>query len=61
MPRSDNPSVKLAYDAGRYTDLKGREWRRGLDGWFHDTDANGTMLIYHHMFVEMVEEERPTS
>ena len=55
---SKNRAVKRAYKAGKYRDKLGREWRRGLDGWFHDMD-NGIQLIYHFMFVEMVEKENP--
>lgn len=55
---SKNPAVKRAYKSGWYRDKQGREWRRGLDGWFHDMN-DGVRLIYHFMFVEMVEQENP--
>jgi hypothetical protein len=57
---SKNPTVLKAYDDGTYTDLEGNEWRRGMDGWFLDFGKQGRALLYHHMFVEKVEEEHPS-
>jgi hypothetical protein len=59
--RSKNTRVMSAYYDGKYTDAKGNEWRRGMDGWFlDDVDGKGgVMLARHHDFVELVETENP--
>lgn len=61
MALSQNKAVRVAYDAGKYTDADGNEWVRGMDGWFLDYGKDGRCLIYHHMFVEMVEKENPVA
>jgi hypothetical protein len=58
MSLNDNPAVKKAYEDRIYTDARGLEWRRGMDGWFLD-GAEGIYLARHHDFVEMVEKEHP--
>ncbi len=59
---NDNPVVRKAYEDRTYTDTRGRDWRRGLDGWFlDDVDGRGgIMLCRHQDFVEMIEKEHPT-
>ncbi|HJW01590.1 MAG TPA: hypothetical protein VJ617_21060 [Arthrobacter sp.] len=61
MALSNNPAVRMAYAAGTYTDKNGREWRRGMDGWFLDNwdSKGGVLLTYHHLMVEMIEKENP--
>jgi hypothetical protein len=60
---SNNPGVRKAYEAGTNTDAKGREWRRGLDGWFLDNidGKGGMMLTYHHLMAELIEKENPNA
>ena len=58
--RSTNQAVRAAYAAGQYTDKVGIEYRRGMDGWFADVgDGDGILLIRHHDFVALIEEEHP--
>lgn len=61
MALSKNPAVTKAYDDRTYTDAEGRQWRRGMDGWFLDNvdGKGGTMLIWHHLMVEKIEKENP--
>lgn len=56
-----NKAVEAAYEARKYTDANGDEWRRGMDGWFLDDAAGpGTvMLVRHHDFVAIIEREHP--
>jgi hypothetical protein len=56
-----NKAVEAAYEAGKYTDEDGTEWRRGMDGWFLDNvdGKGGKMLCYHHDMVEKIEREHP--
>ena len=56
-----NPKVKAAYTSGIYTDKKGNEWRKGMDGWFLDNvdGKGGMMLCRHHDMVTMIEKENP--
>lgn len=56
-----NKAVEAAYASGKYTDDKGRSWRRGMDGWFlDDVDGKGGLLLCrHHDMVEMMEREHP--
>lgn len=60
MALSQNKAVRAAYETGTYTDPLGNEWRRGMDGWFLDFGKQGRALLYHHMFVEKIEEEHPS-
>ena len=54
-------AVTKAYEAGKYTDAQGNEWRRGMDGWFLDNvvGKGGVMLVRHHDMVDMIEKETP--
>ena len=56
---STNPEVIKAYEDQVYTDVRGTEWQKGLDGWFDRSDPKMIHLMYHHTFVEMVENENP--
>lgn len=55
---SRNGAVTKAYDVGTYTDSKGNEWRRGMDGWFLEGTGD-IFLIRHGDMVAMIEEENP--
>jgi len=59
--KSRNTRVMSAFYDGKYTDAKGNEWRRGLDGWFlDDVDGKGgVMLVRSDDIVEMIESENP--
>lgn len=59
MGLSENRAVNLAYSKGNYTDADGRQWRRGMDGWFLENTVNQIVLIRHHDFVSKVEGEHP--
>ena len=54
-------AVTKAYKAGKYTDARGNEWRRGLDGWFLDNvdGKGGVMLVRHHDMADMIDKENP--
>jgi hypothetical protein len=56
-----NKAVEAAYESGKYNDEDGREWRRGLDGWFLDNvdGRGGVMLVRHDDMVELMEREHP--
>lgn len=56
---NDNKAVKTAYEKGTYTDARGRQWRRGMDGWFLVHDGDGIFLARHHDMIAMIEKERP--
>lgn len=58
MSLNDNPAVRKAYEDRTYTDTRGIDWRRGLDGWFSDL-GDAVHLIRHEDFVAMIEEEHP--
>ena len=60
MSLNSNPAVKKAYEDRTYTDAKGRQWRRGMDGWFDDAFEGGIYLMRHSDFVDMVEKEHPS-
>ena len=59
MALSQNKAVRNAYSTGTYTDARGNEWVRGMDGWFLDFGKDGRCLAYHHDFVSLVEKENP--
>ena len=61
MSLNDNPAVRKAYEDRTYTDAKGNQWRRGMDGWFlNNVDGKGgVMLCRHDDFVELVLTEHP--
>jgi hypothetical protein len=47
------------FEAGAYTDKEGREWRRGLDGWFNVWPDGTIYLIPHDDMRAVIEEENP--
>ena len=59
MAMSQNKAVQAAYESGEYTDAKGNNWVKGMDGWFLNMGEAGLCLAYHHDFVEMIEKENP--
>ena len=61
MSLNNNPAVRKAYEDRTYTDARGNQWRRGMDGWFLDNvdGKGGVMLCRHGDFVELVEKEHP--
>lgn len=56
---SDNTAVHKAYEDRKYTDLEGNEWVKGMDGWFLIFENGSRCLVWHHHFVEKIEEEHP--
>lgn len=58
-----NKAVEAAYEKRTYVDAEGKEWRRGLDGWFLDNPygTGGVMLVRHHDMVALIEKENPES
>jgi hypothetical protein len=59
MSLSTNPAVVKAYEYGRYEDVHGTIWVKGMDGWFDRSDPTMICLIWHHNFVKLVERENP--
>lgn len=58
MNEKTNDPVARAFWARWYVDTEGREWHKGLDGWFHD-DGDETILIRHEEMATKIEDERP--
>ena len=48
-----------AFEEGTYITKTGNVWRRGMDGWFNDSDPNTIHLIRHDEMVELIEQENP--
>lgn len=51
-----SPKVKDVFRAMIYTDAKGVEWRRGMDGWFSDMGKD-IYLIRHEEMAEVIDRE----
>ena len=56
---SGNGVVTKAYEDGTYTDSEGREWRRGMDGWFNVWPDGTIYLVPHDSMVAVIEKENP--
>jgi len=52
--------VSDAFRARQYTDKGGRDWRKGIDGWFYDDyDDNCRWLISHEEMAANIRDESP--
>lgn len=56
---SANPAVTKAFEDGTYITKTAHTWRRGMDGWFNDSDPNTIHLIRHDEMVELIADENP--
>lgn len=59
MALSKNKAVRAAYAAGEYTDARGVQWVRGMDGWFDYGNPDLICLARHDDMVNMIEQENP--
>lgn len=48
-----------AFEEGTYITKTGNVWRRGMDGWFNDSDPNTIHLIRMDEMVDLIREENP--
>lgn len=57
MNEATNDPADVAFRLRRYLDKAGREWNRGLDGWFHD-NGDEVFLLRHEEMARKIHAEK---